>query len=55
MLGLYAKSSLFLLSIGRLPKIENQRKPYPSDLSDAWAVLKLLLPAPKVGHPQEVD
>lgn len=42
----------------RLPKIANpQRKPYPSDLSDAeWAVLKPLVPAPKgLGHPVEVD
>jgi transposase len=41
-----------------LPTIANpQRKPYPSDLSDAqWEVLKPLLPAAKgFGHPIEVD
>ncbi|MBE9054058.1 IS5 family transposase [Nostocales cyanobacterium LEGE 11386] len=44
--------------MSRLPTIENpQRKPYPSDLSDAeWAILKPLLPTPKgFGHPVEVD
>jgi transposase len=42
----------------RLPEIANpQRKPYPSDLSDAeWEILKQLLPKPKgFGHPVEVD
>lgn len=42
----------------RLPQIANpQRKPYPSDLSDAeWEILKPLLPQPKgFGHPVEVD
>lgn len=42
----------------RLPDIANpQRKPYPSDLSDAeWEILKPLLPQPKgFGHPVEVD
>ncbi len=44
--------------MSRLPTIENQeRQPYPSDLSDAeWVILKPLLPAPKgFGHPVEVD
>lgn len=44
--------------MSRLPMIANpQRKPYPSDLSDAeWEILKLLLPQPKgFGHPVEVD
>jgi putative transposase len=42
----------------RLPEIANpQRKPYPSDLSDAeWTILRPLLPQPKgFGHPVEVD
>lgn len=42
----------------RLPDIANpQRKPYPSDLSDAeWEIIKPLLPAPRgFGHPVEVD
>ncbi|MBD2542117.1 IS5 family transposase [Coleofasciculus sp. FACHB-SPT36] len=42
----------------RLPEIANpQRKPYPSDLSDAeWEILKRLLPKPKgFGHPVEVN
>ena len=42
----------------RLPDIANpQRKPYPSDLSDAeWEILNPLLPQPKgFGHPVEVD
>jgi putative transposase len=42
----------------RLPDIANpQRKPYPSDLSDAeWEILQPLLPQPKgFGHPVEVD
>jgi putative transposase len=42
----------------RLPDIANpQRKPYPSDLSDAeWEMLKPLLPQAKgFGHPVEVD
>jgi len=46
------------LLMTRLPKIANpQRKPYPSDLSDAeWEVLKPLVPVPKgFGHPVEVD
>ncbi len=44
--------------MSRLPAIENQeRKPYPSDLSDAeWLILKPLLPRPKgFGHPVKVD
>lgn len=44
--------------MSRLPTIANpQRKPYPSDLSDAeWKTLKPLLPLPKgFGHPREVD
>ncbi len=44
--------------MSRLPTIANpQRKPYPSDLSDAeWEILKPLLPLPKgFGHPVEVD
>jgi len=41
-----------------LPEIANpQRKPYPSDLSDAeWEVLKPFMPTPKgFGHPVTVD
>ncbi len=41
-----------------LPNIANpQRKPYPSDLSDAeWELLKPLLPTPRgFGHPVEVS
>jgi putative transposase len=41
-----------------LPHIaQPQRKPYPSDLSDAeWQVLQPLIPSPKgFGHPVEVD
>jgi putative transposase len=44
--------------MSRLPEIANpQRKPYPSDLSDAeWEILKPLLPTPKgFGHPIEVN
>lgn len=44
--------------MSRLPAIANsQRKPYPSDLSDAeWEILQPLLPLPKgFGHPREVD
>ena len=44
--------------MSRLPNIaQPQRKPYPSDLSDAeWDILKPLLPKPKgFGHPVEVD
>jgi putative transposase len=44
--------------MSRLPEIASpQRKPYPSDLSDAeWEVLKPLLPVPKgFGHPVEVN
>jgi putative transposase len=46
------------LPMSRLPEIANpQRKPYPSDLSDAeWEIFKPLLPSPKgFGHPVEVD
>jgi len=46
------------LTMTRLPDIANpQRKPYPSDLSDAeWEILKPLLPQAKgCGHPVEVD
>lgn len=51
-------ATLTALSMTRLPDIANsQRKPYPSDLSDAeWEILKPLLPQPKgFGHPVEVD
>ena len=44
--------------MSRLPVIANpQRKPYPSDLSDAeWKLLEPLLPKPKgFGHPRTVD
>lgn len=54
-----AKSSVICFVVdGRLPAIENQeRKPYPSDLSDAeWLIIKPFLPTPKgFGHPVEVD
>lgn len=46
------------LLMTRLPEIANpERKPYPSDLSDAeWKVLKPLVPVPKgFGHPVEVN
>jgi putative transposase len=46
------------LLMTRLPEVANpERKPYPSDLSDAeWDVLKPLVPVPKgFGHPVEVD